>query len=148
MIRYMRQPTKYTCGPIAILNARKWAGQHATLKDLKRLDHLYRVTHNKGMSIVDLEVALEFECGIKSSCIRSSSRRVYDQLLKAGKVAIIVTSKHYFLLIGRNEDGYVTINLRKERTQHTIKWHTLKRLLTERLKLYPKWPCAFVLERV
>ena len=38
MPRYVRQRDKYSCGPIAIINAIKWAGGHATVKkDHKRL---------------------------------------------------------------------------------------------------------------
>lgn len=43
MARYVNQPNPYSCGPIAILNALKWAGLDVTLQQLPLLEYRCRI---------------------------------------------------------------------------------------------------------
>lgn len=37
MVRYIRQRDKFRCGPVAVVNARKWRGECATYDDVLKL---------------------------------------------------------------------------------------------------------------
>ena len=59
MPRYVRQYDRYSCGPVAIINALKWCGRSYSLKnDLRKFQHACRCGYMHGTRMSDLDWVL------------------------------------------------------------------------------------------
>jgi len=57
-MRYIKQKDTYSCGPIALINAMKWAGFNYTYKDLKRMQRLCKCKYPNGTHWRDMTNAI------------------------------------------------------------------------------------------
>lgn len=105
MPRYVRQRDRFRCGPVAILNALKWAGSDATARLLPKLSRETKCDpHYPGTWKEDLAVILR-KRGKKYFSIRQDSRsslKKIEECLRDGGSVLLC-----FLCPGtRDRDGW------------------------------------------
>lgn len=87
MIRYKKQTDKFRCGPVAILNALKWAGIRADLKDISKKAKCRPFPY--GTTIVDFHQAIfKLEKFIKIRTTTNVSIGFIRDILTSGKSLI------------------------------------------------------------
>lgn len=91
MIRYIKQRDKYNCGPVAVLNALKWAGKKVTYaSDFKKIKEACKSGKKNGTYVTALTDAL-----IKYKLIRRrdykspATTKDIDTWLKKGNAVIV-----------------------------------------------------------
>lgn len=128
--RYAKQPNGYGCGPTALLNVLKWAGQRVTLKAHYRFLETLCKTHDlddpawHGTAAKDFDTAIDcmsrinetFKVQYKPTITRKRIRR---HLQAGGAVVLLHCNElgtHYTLLIGiakgspERRPVYITVN--------------------------------------
>lgn len=155
MVRYARQTSNSNCGPFALLNAIKWAGDRATIRrDIGVLSTLCLcLRHGEGYDLGDGEIidtgpgtevsqfwragkAVEKLYGsLRFSAVRKpqSLRRV-DRILDGGGAVIVMyrvagSQYHFALITGRRKSLYDVVNIRLDRPCSSIKRTTLSKWL-------------------
>lgn len=156
--RYFKQRDFFRCGPVAILNALKWAGVPVTVKhDLPRICRLCYCVDG-GVNYREMDDALR-KVGRGHFTIRRVNQPKLHEIedhLKAGGAIIldfywekvtrdhIVTSRHYVLMSDISPSGtyFGMANYQKIRPayqrvhRNTIKNHLLR---YQRVDLYKAW---------
>lgn len=92
-VRYVKQPRDtYICGPVAIINALKWAGSGTTLRDLRKIKDV--CGYNLGVKSGDVSRALRKlgEKHLKFICRRYATIDKIDDHLDKGGFVILLTS--------------------------------------------------------
>ncbi len=120
MSRYVRQRDQFRCGPIAILNALKWAGSDATAELLPRLSRETKCDpHYPGTWKTDLAMTLR-KRGKKYFSVRQDghpSMKKIEKCLRRGESVLICFlcpgsrakygewGGHYSLIVGVSDSG-------------------------------------------
>ncbi len=133
MPRYVRQRNDYSCGPVALLNALKWAGRKgAYRKDIELLKAECGTTR-KGTPFANMVYAARFHRGYFSvtskrnvtiADINAHLRRGGAVILGSVSTILDPDAYHYFLIterIGlRGEASYRTVNFDRRATQRLV----------------------------
>lgn len=110
MIRYVKQRDKSSCGPLALLNALKWAGSPVTTKDLKMLRSLVSHTRKRGTSHIHFDNALD-KCFF--NYYLTPKMREIEQHIKRGYIVIALGihpaggGGHFFLITNVSKGGKI-----------------------------------------
>ena len=145
MIRYLRQKEKGTCGPVAIINALKWAGIKATEKThKKKIKQL--TSHNmrhgrgfKGCFPYDVNYALSCYKSIYACCNHTGQpntklSKIDKHLDYGGSLLIRYFWKpghgHYTFCIGRTSKTYLLVNDSREKTIIRRSRKTMEKMLS------------------
>lgn len=145
MVRYARQPYKYSCGPTAIINAVKWAGYSYSLRD----NHTFvaracNSSYEFGTEELELERVLRrLTRGfmrIRKRC-RPTADELMSHVIKQDCAAIILYYRsddpdgdaHYTLMtdVGAGHVTLVNDVINKTLTR-CPKWHLDEKLLKSR----------------
>ena len=120
MIRPVAQRDGYSCGPVAILNALKWAGIPVTEKrHLNIIRDLTDADVGRGVWPWDLDDALMIVPGVRvKKRIESPRLAVLDKHIDGGGAAVVLylfrdkkeIEGHYTLCIGRTKKYYIVVN--------------------------------------
>lgn len=121
-MKYIKQRDTYSCGPVSIINALRWAGQNWGLKDVKYMSHRCN-TNIEGTDIDDYEKVL-YEIGRNFFSIRKrvkniTSKELSDHILSGG--SFIMTSLE---LKGMIPNWVWNSLMTKEREWHLSFWHS------------------------
>ena len=152
MVRYTRQHDEYTCGPIAILNALKWAGKNVSLKNLKYLKRITKCQCDSdpqcsGMADKDMNLGLKrVGKGIfRTNRIRAGIKDIEKHLKNRGAVLAnlegifdrknIITG-HYVLVVGVSNSGktFKVVNFTYGETIESIRRNTLTKYRRSRFR--------------
>lgn len=91
MTRYISQRDKYNCGPIAVMNALKWAGENITYDELEQFKVLCKCNrHTGGTEWAKLTTAVRKQQSIiLSEVINKPSIKQIDNWLNKGNIVIV-----------------------------------------------------------
>jgi len=147
MIRYLKQKEKGTCGPVAVINALKWAGLRVTEKThKKKIQKLtsYNMRHGRGFQgcfPFDIDYALSYYKSIniqkRRDKITFANGNLFEEinyhLDNDGSLLIRYFWKpgkgHYSLCIGRTSRTYTLVNDSAEKTVINRSWRTMNKML-------------------
>jgi hypothetical protein len=147
MTRYLRQRDTYSCGPIAILNALKWAGASKTGKSIRTLRKDAKCNYPDGTYSVDFNRALRKKGKrfFSTKWVASSLTKVVAQLRAGNAVLLSFTlsdwyrldgdrAAHYALLLptSKNEKKFRVVNLWRSETVCVIQRRKLREMLKRR----------------
>lgn len=153
MPRYIRQRDNYSCGPVALLNALKWAGatrgtSYATLPSWR---DTCRTTRREGTRFTDLFRAARMLplLGARKAKPRVRLADIDAHLRHGGAVILGSVSEpmggfHWFLVTERlelsGEPSYKVVNFDRRATQRLVSAKTIKRSmrLAASRKGYPR----------
>ena len=158
MLRYVRQYNDYTCGPVAIINAIKWSGHKATIKqDLKHITNECRCDPRNGTSHGNFDRILRKESKERFRVRRRlfpTLEEIAQHLVRPGHSVIInflrvnkggiEIDAHYALLVGAMEavQEFVQINSFEGETVARVNRYQLAEDLRQRKsirgKVYPR----------
>ncbi|MCI0527014.1 MAG: hypothetical protein L0Y56_06105 [Nitrospira sp.] len=152
MPRYTKQRDRYSCGPIAIINALRWAGEPASYERLSRLQALCDTKPGEGTMHSPFDRALRMMSGSVFSVqrvYRPKLRAMERHLRKGGAIVINwqwragdITprqmtdenfgkrwARHFALLVGINSRGrFQVINVyRAHKAFHTLSREAFKK---------------------
>ena len=143
MPRYVKQRDKYSCGPVAILNALRWAGVNADYgQSVKRFTATCKCAPPEGTAHREFDSALR-KAGKRIFQVRRVHRPLLPQIeahLQEGGVIVFnyywrkkdEEHRHFILLAGISGSGrtFYTVNdfrkgraLRKYQRRYFKKWH-------------------------
>lgn len=138
MPRYVRQRNNYSCGPVALLNALKWAGRKCSYKDLCAIQAQCRTT-KQGTPFLDMVYAARLYKGDFSVVARHHvTLAKIDAHLKNGGIVILgsvstlrsADNYHYFLItekVGlKHESSYRAVNFDKRATLRLVSSKLIK----------------------
>jgi hypothetical protein len=151
MTRYVKQKNDYSCGILAVINALKWAGYsytydqlYAILKDLLKTDKESGTVDTNLHKVLKLFSSGRFNVTYK----KSISYKYLNSMIEQGNAAILLTclynhhneALHYYLIIGKDGDKFVTVNLFSDtNVKVSINKKDIKLFLSKsRLKRYIK----------
>lgn len=111
MIRFAKQRNTYSCGPVAIINALKWAGRNITyIKHFKKIKKLCYTTSEYGTTPDGITNALEhYKKYISFERKELITLREIDQHLSEGGALIL---EYWFKECGNNYDGHYSFIFR------------------------------------
>lgn len=158
MVRYVRQYNNYTCGPVAIINAIKWSGHKAIIKqDLKRITNECRCDPRNGTSHGNFDRILRIESKGRFRARRRlfpTLEEIDQHLAQPGHSVIInflranengvEVDAHYALLVrtAKAAQEFVQINSFEGETIAKVNSHQLAEDLKHRKsirgKVYPR----------
>lgn len=140
MPRYIRQRDNYSCGPVALLNALKWAGRtkgtsYATLPSWRGTCQTDRRT---GTSFTNLFRAARMLPVLGAKKAKPTVRLAdIDAHLKRGGAVILgsvselMSDFHWFLVIGKinmaGEPSYKVVNFDRRATQRLVSAKMIRR---------------------
>lgn len=141
MPRYIRQRDNYSCGPVALLNALKWAGatKGTSYKTMPAWRDVCRTTKLRGTSFIDLFRAARTLPLLGARKARPKVRLVdIDAHLKHGGAVILGSvselmgdSLHWFLITEKialdGEPSYRVVNFDHRSTQRLVSAKMIKR---------------------
>ena len=143
MIRYLRQRDQSSCGPIAVINALKWAGVKATEKTHKK--KIKRITQCNpygrgfiGTHPYDVNHALSCYNSIKIQRVSKDTwtkiTEINEHLDKGGSILMRYFCKpgqgHYTFCFGRTYKTYRFVNDKKGSTITTRPCSEIKTMLS------------------
>ena len=121
-MRYVRQRDQYSCGPIAIMNALKWAGLSATYRThFHKIRSLCKTTMSWGTTPKNMTVTLEKY----SKCLSFTTKSLVtlkeiDKHLAAGGAVILeywflddemgYYDGHYVFVFREREHNFIIVN--------------------------------------
>lgn len=157
MTRYAKQREATTCGPMAVLNAAKWAGLPVTVKkDINKCKELCKWNQYEGAGPWSIEKALKamviFEV---KEIIDTPKLREIDREVDKGRAVVIKychgCGGHYMLCIGRTKRYYKMVNSKLEgpalrrMERKTLSKHLKEKHMTSGALFFPM---AWSIERV
>lgn len=165
MPRYVRQRNKYSCGPVAIINAIKWAGGHVTMrKDFKRLikaTHCSFVGSYWGTNLSNLDCVLRHEGRRRFKVMRRSRsgiKAIEEHVRKDGCAAIInycYPDKktggycgHYMLLVDALPSGKTFICVNNSRKGPTVAQFRRSTIIDDLKPRFLNYPYVWFLTRL
>ena len=144
MIRYLRQRDRTTCGPIAVINALKWAGVKATEKTHKK--KIQRLTncrsHGRGYNgcfPFDINYALlQYKsikiCKVYDGTTWISLSEIDKHLDDGGSVLMryfwAPGKGHYSICVSRTSKKYTFVNDSREKTVTFRSRKTMRKMLS------------------
>lgn len=148
--RYVKQQTKYSCGPVAILNALKKLGYKRTYDYVKQLKK-YCKTDRNGTKDENISKALKRFRSLEFKCVNKINTQKLNKYMNDGYIAIILMSKwwekeperHYFTIIEKREFNtsfYRVVNWDPEETALWIKKPKMIKIFKRSLRseMHPK----------
>lgn len=152
-MKYVAQRNLYSCGPIAIINALKWAGQNVTYKKyykklIRKTKCTYSGTHDLNISVALFDYVNSFN---KIEWLVEPTIKDINKHLSSGGAAIIsydllsneVKEREcHFLLVVKKEKEYYHVVNGTQGGKAFEKWH--KSIINMRLKAAQS---AWLLER-
>jgi hypothetical protein len=115
MVRYARQRDRYSCGPIVLLNALKWAGYQASVREYKKC-LMERTSCDRSGTWgggIDWGLRHTSELAVKK-VFHIPTLKELDKEIDKGRALIIryLDGKggHYVLCIGRTNKYYTLVN--------------------------------------
>jgi hypothetical protein len=147
---YIEQTDKYSCAPIAVMNALKWAGMNCPY-DLEWFQWVCRCECKDGAGtyLSDLDTVIKF-FGLAERYYEGLSLKEIDINLSKGKAALITYIKkddtgHSMLCVGRAHNHYKVVNYaRNVYPVQQVRRHVLKYLLSRKYKKQTKSRIYFV----
>lgn len=139
--RYLKQRDQFSCGPIAIINAAKWAGRHLTYADLRAISTACGCVSPTGTRQRGIDGVLRTLCRVTYCCNPTKDR--LDKHLKAGGAAVVnfgidrgdEWDGHYVFVPERLGMCYVVVN-----DGTTTKCYTNRTFLTRCWRRYKGRP--------
>lgn len=150
MIRYCKQLNKSDCGPIAVLNALKWAGEPVSIrKNYKEIrDNCFWIPRI-GTESFDLQSFLDRWDSIATSRVWSYTLKALDSSLKQGKTLILLYTfrrkdkdqGHFIFIHGQDKNGYFIYNDYDNNKEHCsyITRKEMKKRLSYRIRDGKSW---------
>ena len=140
MPRYIRQRDNYSCGPVALLNALKWAGatKGTSYDTLPSWRNICKTTRRRGTSFTDLFHAARMLPLIGARKARPKVKLAdIDAHLRHGGAVILgsfserMSGFHWFLVTGKvdmaGEPSYTVVNFDRRSTQRLVSAKTVRR---------------------
>jgi ABC-type bacteriocin/lantibiotic exporter with double-glycine peptidase domain len=115
-VRYIKQPTKTTCGPTAIINVLKWAGYDLTVKDINKIGNWVKCGYYcTGTEPAEMHNLLQRLEGIKiTKSVNLPTIEEMNKHLDAGGVVLMrylhKQGGHYNVYVGRKKNWYQVVN--------------------------------------
>ena len=161
--RYSKQYDYFSCGPIALLNAFKWAGcDYSLKKDLKRIKRACKLEHD-GVLVSDFHMALKKESKNILKYKRYIKFSVDDMISHLNKGGAIVLNyrfvledygreiRHFTLITGIKRNKFIVINnnivKNKIKTIGTISYEKMKKMIKSYRKYNLPFPTAWFLTK-
>ena len=161
--RYSKQYNYFSCGPIALLNALKWAGCNYSLKnDLKRIKKLCKLD-NDGVLVSDFHSALKKESKniLKyKRYIKFSINNMISHLNNGGSIILNYRFvfedygeeiRHFTLITSIRRNKFIAINNNivnnKIKTTGTISYDKMKEMIKSYRKYKLPFPTAWFLTK-
>jgi len=139
-MRYIKQKDTYSCGPVALINALKWAGFKYTYKDLKRFQRLCKCTYPNGCSWNDFTSAIR-----SMSKLMTTTRKNWPGILdinnhlREGGIIVLsyrldpLDNSHYLLIVDYDpaKKEYTVVNKDggEKRAESKISWGDMAEIL-------------------
>lgn len=140
MPRYIRQKDNYSCGPVALLNALKWAGRTkgVSYAELPTWRNICRTDRKAGTSFANLFHAARMLPLIEAKKAKPMVRLldIDAHLAHGGAVILGSVSEpmggfHWFLITGKvvqaGESSYKVVNFDRRMTQRLVASKTIAR---------------------
>jgi len=138
-VRYCKQLEGYSCGPVAILNALKWAGLKKTYKDVKEYkEKCFYDGWEGGVNVNDFSRAFfTYRKHLVIRYRRNFNIGELDKHLETGGAAVVNLRRfdlidgwkgHFFLVIGKSESGkcFKTVNGYRREGVGAVGWVSRK----------------------
>lgn len=119
-MRFIRQRDQYSCGPIAIINALKWAGAYLTYKsDFKKIKNLCKTTISWGTTPENISKVLSvYSEHINFEVKALITLKIIDKHLKSGGSVILeywfnedgVYDGHYVFIFRKDGHDFIAVN--------------------------------------
>lgn len=117
MTRYYKQTDNKSCGPIAVMNAIRWAGGKVTRKDLPKFQKACRCSE-KGTYPHRLNIVLKKQKHFSCYWLVQPPKVILDMHLRDGGAAIVRNTwrekdghrGHYFLITKKSKKTYTVFN--------------------------------------
>jgi hypothetical protein len=150
MRRYVKQTDEFRCGPVAVINAVKWAGGNLTKKDLPRLTKMCECTFSNGTKVRNLQKALKrYEKFFRITMLFDPPKARLDKHLLQGHAAIMDYTDfwdkeaflgHYILIVEKKDNYYTICNDRKYLLNHTnlVALQKIDQTKLEKIQILPK----------
>jgi hypothetical protein len=120
----MKQRDGYSCGPVAIINALKWAGVETTKEERKRISNKIKCKQNFGTFKEDFQKYFKQIKYLDSKFFHRLSLKKFKKHIDNGGAIIwirklekeVVGNKvyvwdgHYTFCIGRDKENYLLVN--------------------------------------
>ena len=120
MPRFIKQYDDYNCGPVAIVNALKWAGVKATHAHVKKFNCICKTTEDMGTTISAIHKALDGTKVFKIVRLYNPPIKRIDEHINRGGAVLYGSTKvktgnayegHYALIVSRSENRFGVCNL-------------------------------------
>ena len=119
-IKYVKQKDTYTCGPVALINVLRWAGQlKVNPKYLKAIKAICFTDKNQGTYSKEFDRAIKyFRPIIKIKTKKKPDLKDIDNCVDKGGIVVIgyvykfheIEQAHFALIIGRTKTRYILVN--------------------------------------
>jgi hypothetical protein len=134
MIRYLKQPDLSGCGPIAIMNALKWANIKVTLRQYLNFRKLC-LTDRDGSGTDEIKITIAKQKRIKSKFVKSVTLKQINTALDSGQSIILgycskskTNSKkngsswegHFIFIANKTAKTYTIVNHAPDKHFHSI----------------------------
>lgn len=150
MIKYCKQLNKTDCGPIAVINALKWAGLKVSIgKNYKDIRQSCYWVPRDGTDAIDMRGCLDRFDGVATNQIWRYTLKSLDQSLDNGKALILLYTLfargqdrgHFIFIHGRDKGGYFVYNDFKKDKSHVtyITRKEMKKRLSARVRDGLNW---------
>jgi len=147
-MRYIKQKDNYSCGPVAIVNALKWAGEKTTYKNIKEIKQKCNCVSPSGMWHSRMTAYLRKNKSLVVTKIRESPNikiKEIDNWLGLNNIVILrynmwvrqnIWAGHY-IMISDKTDGLYKVHNIGDKSSLTLTVSQLKYMVKDHLG---KWP--------
>lgn len=161
MIRYIKQRDRSSCGPVAMVNVLKWAGESVTYKNVSEFKSKWHSNTEdyEGVMPESMTKALR-NLGQVRFYNRNNVKikQIDDHLLTGGIIVILFSQRgddndrhgHYYLIVGTSGKKYRVVNSFRTRPAETLitRNFLLKDLRSSRYFSKTGHPKAWFIRRV
>ena len=134
-MRPVRQRNRYSCGPTAIVNVRKWLGKSASYEDIKKVSKKTK-TARSGTDVSEFHTELKRCAGQVKKRIQPSISEVNAQLKKGNLVVLFygwtnknVEGAHFGVFFKKTKKRYFGWNISRTKTVYRIGPTKMKKYL-------------------
>lgn len=154
MTRYYRQRDRYSCGPVAFYNARKWMGMKGSWNKEKYYLKMMCNCWLNGTYPVSLHMAMKIVHSQKIGRLHKKPKLSWiDKQLELGRAIVIrffhdaddERKGHFILLVGQTSKTYQVVGWQQKITTQKIYRHTIATSL--RLKREASSSIAWTIKR-
>ena len=120
MPRFIKQRDEYSCGPVAIVNALKWAGIKATYAHVKKYKRICKTEEDMGTTLFAIHETLAATKVFKIVRLYNPPIKRIDEHIDGGGAVLFGSTKikteesyegHYALIVSRSQKRYGVCNL-------------------------------------